>query len=357
MRTRALKNYDSSVGCEAYDIDFNNTDEVKELGKLVADQCIVFVSSKVDIPELYHIMNVWGDDSRSIIHNYVAERKLEGRHWRQIMLQLGYMNRAFDKFGDEGKKIKGALTMVSYKRDKAGHPEGIFPEGELDWHADQISRDDAQRIIGLMSISHSKNSQTAFLCTYDAYESLSSDMKSIIKELICKHKWRIGPYGFCPGVNHAQLRALRYNMLPIDGMETKLYAETSTGRPGIKLPHHSFDGFVGMDLKESQKIISEIEKTIYKERYMWTHDWEDGQIVFMDQQITLHKRPTNLKAGNKREMVRACTYVNKILPAVQPNNLIGFKGEVITDSQFAKIVDQDRLEQFEKERQGEFVPV
>lgn len=357
MKTRSLQNYSSTVGCEVYDVDFSNQEEILELGKLVADQCIVYINAGIDIPQLYNVMTSWGDDSRSIIHNYVSQRRLKGRHWREIMLQLGYTNRVFDKYGEEGKKLKGALSMVSNKRDKDGHPEGIFPEGELDWHADQISRDDAQRIIGLMSVSNSENSQTAFLCTYDAYENLSSDMKSTIKELVCKHKWRSGQYGFCPGMDQSQLRSLRYNSLPIDGMETKLYAETVTGRPGIKLPHHSFDGFVGMGLVESQKIINEIEKSIYKEKYMWTHDWQDGQMVFMDQQITLHKRPTDIKSGNKRELVRAITYLNKIFPHIQPNNLIRYKGNVMTDEQFAKIVDQDRLEKFEMEQRGEYAPV
>lgn len=357
MKLKSLKNYDSSVGVEAYDIDFNNQEEAIELGKLVADQCIVYINAGIDIPQLYNVMTSWGDDSRAMIHNYVSQKKLKGRHWREIMLHLGYMNRAFDKYGEDGKKLKGALTMVSCKRDEDGRPTGIFPEGELDWHADQISRDDAQRVIGLMSVSNSENSQTAFLCTYDAYESLSSDMKSMIKELVCKHKWRSGLDGICPGMDQSQLRSLRYNSLPIDGMETKLYAETVTGRPGIKLPHHSFDGFVDMGLVESQKIIDEIEKSIYKEKYMWTHDWQDGQIVFMDQQITLHKRPTDIKAGNKREMVRAITYLNKIFPHIQPNNLIRYKGNVMTDEQFAKIVDQDRLEKFEMEQRGEYAPV
>ena len=34
MKTRALKNYSASVGCEAYDIDFNSDAEIIELGKL-----------------------------------------------------------------------------------------------------------------------------------------------------------------------------------------------------------------------------------------------------------------------------------------------------------------------------------
>ena len=339
MKTKALKNCDSSVGLEVYDIDLNSNDEIIELGKLVADQCIVVVNQPVTTERLYAIMSQWGDDSRAMIHNYVVNRTLSGRHWRDIMLQLGYMNRGLGR-------LAGAVSRVSYQKDEKGNPEGIFPQGELDWHADQISRDDAQRIIGLHSISGTKNSQTQFLCTYDAYESLSSSMQSMIKELVAKHKWRTGTDGFCPGMDEIQLRALRYNSLPLDGMETKLYAETVTGRPGIKLPHHSFDGFVGMSMDESLKIIKEIEQAIYKDKYVYTQDWEDGQVVFMDQQITLHKRPTNLSQGHKRVLARVITYLNHIFPDVQPSNLVRYQGEVMTDAEFAKVVDADRLKTF-----------
>jgi alpha-ketoglutarate-dependent taurine dioxygenase/uncharacterized protein YeeX (DUF496 family) len=343
MKTRPLKNYDSTVGIEVYDIDMNSNDEIVELGKLVADQCIVYVNHGMTTERLYDVMHQWGDDSRALIHNYVVSKKLTGRHWREISLQLGYMNRGLGR-------LAGAVSRVSYQRDEKGNPIGIFPQGELDWHADQISIDDSQRIIGLMSVSGSENSQTQFLCTYDAYEGLSSDMKSMVKELVAKHKWRTGVYGFCPGMDETQLRALRYNSLPLDGMETRLYAETVTGRPGIKLPHHSFDGFVGMSMEESQKIIDEIEKAIYKDERVYTQDWVDGQVVFMDQQITLHKRPTNLSHGHTRVMSRVITYLNKIFDSANLTDTVRVGGIEYSHDEFTKLVDAERLKNFEIEQ-------
>jgi alpha-ketoglutarate-dependent taurine dioxygenase len=341
MKTRPLKNYDSSLGVEVYDIDLNSDSEILELGKLVADQCIVYIDQPVTTQRLYGIMNQWGEDSRALIHNYVLGKKLTGRHWREIMLNLGFLTRGL---GD----LAGAVSRVSYQLDEKGNPEGLFPQGELDWHADQISRDDSQRIIGLHSISGSANSQTQFLCTHDAFESFSSDMRSMIKELVCKHKWRTGEEGFCPGMNQKQERALRYNSLPMDGMETRLYAETVTGRSGIKLPHHSFDGFVGMGMEESNRVIQEIENKIYQDRYVYTQDWQDGQVVFMDQEITLHKRPTNLSHGNKRVMARVITYLNYLFPEKQPTTTVRYKGEILTHDEFAALVDQERKQTFEQ---------
>lgn len=346
MKTRALKNYDSSLGCEVYDIDLNSNEEIIELGKIVGDQCVVYIDQQISTERLYKIMSQWGDDSRALIHNYVLSKQLHGRHWREIMLNLGFLNRGLGE-------MAGAVSRVSYQLDEKGNPEGLFPQGELDWHADQISRDDAQRIIGLQSVSGSKHSQTQFLCTHDAFESLSSSMQSIVRELVVKHKWQAGAEGFCPGMNQKQELALRYNNLPLDGMETKLYAETATGRSGIKLPHHSFDGFLGMSIEESLKIITEVEKAIYKDKYVYTQDWEDGQIVFMDQQITLHKRPTDLSHGNKRVMSRVITYLNKIFPADQPTDYILYKGQRLSHNEFANFVDSDRLETFRQIEESE----
>lgn len=343
MKTRTLKNYDSTVGCEVYDIDLNSNEELVELGKLVADQCIVFVNQAISTERLYDVMHQWGDDSRALIHNYVLGKKLTGRHWRDITLQLGYMTKGLGK-------LAGAVSRVSYQRDEKGNPMGAFPQGELDWHADQISLDDAQRVIGLQSISGSAHSQTQFLCTHDAFESFSTDMQNTIKELIAKHKWRTGQDGFCPGMDEKQLRAVRLNSLPLDGMETRLYAETASGRPGIKLPHHSFDGFVGMSLQESHRIIQQIEQAIYKQNRVYTQDWTDGQVVFMDQQITLHKRPTNLSHGHQRVMSRVITYMNKVYDQVQPSQTVRFQGREYSHDEFAKLVDLAQQEQFQQEQ-------
>lgn len=342
MKTRALNNYDSSLGCEVYDIDLNSNNEIIELGKLVADQCVVFVNQKISTPRLSEIMTQWGQPSRSLIHNYILEGKLEGRHWREILLNLGYVNKE--------TKDMAAVSMVSYKNDERKRPMGLFANGELDWHSDQCATDDAQRIIGLQSVSDTKNSKTTFLCTHDAYESLSSDMRSMVKELYVKHRWRDNV--MAPGLNPTQTLLIHYNMVHLDGQETQLYRETVTGRSGIKLPTHSFDGFAGMTMEESQRVLVELRKAVFNDKYVYTQNWQDGQIVFMDQEITLHARPTNIKDGDKRTMARVITYLDKIFPQFQPATHVRYKGELFAHSDFAQLVDQDRKRYFDLEQQG-----
>jgi uncharacterized protein (DUF488 family) len=139
-------------------------------------------------------------------------------------------------------------------------------------------------------------------------------------------------------------------MVSLDGMETRLYNETATGLSGIKLPTHSYDGFAGMSRAESDKIMQEIKKAIFKEKYVYTKDWDDGQVVFMDQEITLHARPTNVKHGDKRTMIRSITYLNKIFPNKQPTDLVRWNGKYYNYLEFAKLVDADRLKYFNQEQ-------
>lgn len=346
MKTRALKNYDSSVGCEVYDVDLNDSDEIAELGRLVAGQCIVFLDQRIDTKKLYNIMTSWGIPSRSLTHQYILDGKLKGRHWREILFNLGRV------VPPELKDISDAVSVVSYKNDDKNRPMGLFTNGELDWHSDQCATDDAQRIIGLQSISDTANSQTTFLCTHDAYESLSSDMKSMVKELRIRHKWVDN--NMAPGLNSVQNVLLRYNMVPLDGMETRLYSETVTGLPGIKFTATTFDGFVGMSRSESDRLMQELKKIIFQDRYVYTRDWEDGQLMFMDQEITLHARPTNVTDGNKRTMIRTVTYLNKLFPNKPLSETIRCNGVDYSHSEFARLVDADRLKFFNEEQGSEY---
>jgi alpha-ketoglutarate-dependent taurine dioxygenase len=350
MKTRALKNYGSSVGVEAYDIDFNNPAEVTALGHLVAEQLIVFVDQQIPTNMLYNSMTTWGQSSRALIHNYIADGKLNGRHWREIYLNLGLVGKQISR---QDKEMARAVSMVSYKKDEQNRPTGLFPNGELDWHSDQCALDDAPRTIGLQSVSDTVNSQTQFLCTHDAYESLSADMRSMVKDLVCKHKWYDNV--MAPGLARVQTLVIHYNMVPLDGMETNLYSESATGLSGIKFPSHSFDGFVGMSRSESDRILDELKSVVYNDKYVYTQNWQDGQIVFMDQEITLHKRPTNVKDGDLRTMSRVITYLDKLYPNHSPVKTVKYRGQTLSHDDFATLVDADRLRVFEEEQHGEYV--
>ena len=347
MKTRALKNYGGSLGREVYDVDWTCPEEIVALGKLAAEQCVLMLDQNIGTNTLSDVMTTWGDPAHAVVHNFVTSRQLAGRHWREIYLNLGYT------VSDLDKKMHSNVSTVSYKKDDQGRAKGIFSNGELHWHSDQCSFDDAPRMIGLQSVSDTANSQTTFLCTHDAYESLSSEMKSMVQQLVVRHKWYEGK--MAPGLDRVQSLLIRYNMVPLDGMETRLYSETVTGIPGLKIPSHSFDGFVGMSWDESCRVLDELKKHVFQDQYVYTQNWQDGQVMFMDQEITLHARPTNIQHGDKRTMARCITYLNKLYPEVPLRKTVRFQGKLISHDDFAQLVDADRARIFETEQQGEYI--
>ena len=321
-------------------IDLNSDDEIAELGKLVADKCVVFIDDvNINEKRLYEIMTSWGDPSRALLHKYVGEKRVSGSHWRELLLNLGYISKAVDDF-------KEGMSRVSYAKNKKGKPTGIFTNGELDWHSDQQSHHDVQRVIGLMSLFGTANSQTTFLCTASAYESLDTYDKSQVDELWSVWVWDDGK--MCEDLIDSQKEIVRYHMAPYPNMECPLLDQTSTGRKGIKFPSHSFSHFRGMSKSESAKYKAHLWEKLNKPEYIYTQNWQDNQIVFMDQNITLHARPTNVKDGDTRTMSRCITYMNKLFTDVenQPKDYIHWDGKVLNHDQFASMVNEQRLEEF-----------
>jgi alpha-ketoglutarate-dependent taurine dioxygenase len=339
MKKIPLANYGASIGCQVTDIDLNSDEEIIELGKTIAENAIVFVDQNITTRRLFDVMMQWGSPSKALFHELVAEKKLSGRHWRDIFLHLGYITKEI-----EDQDLRSAVSVISYRTDDKNKPKGMFTTGELRWHSDQISAVDAPRVIGLQSVSDSKNSQTEFLCTHDAFNSLSSDVKSQIKELKCLHKWNEGVCA--PGVGPEQSKILRLNMVPVDGLVTPLYSKLSSGIDGVHLPTHTFDRFVGMTRAESDQLYNYLCSVIYNDKFVYTQNWTDGQIVFMDQEITLHRRPTNVTAGSKRNMARVISYLNHIYPNDTPGQRFYSEDGELTIDQVIAMVDQRVKEEF-----------
>lgn len=324
---------------EVKDIDLNNDDECRELGKIVADKCVVFVDQKITEKRLYEIQTLWGTPSRALLHKYIGEKRLKGSHWREVLLNLGYISTAV-------KDFQQGMSRVSYAKNKKGKPTGIFTNGELDWHSDQQSHHDKQRVIGLMSLFGTENSKTTFLCSANVYESLNHEDKSMFDELVSEWEWDGGKMS--EELIPSQLEIVKYHMVPLDGMECPLVDSTASGRKGIKFPSHSFKGFKGMSKEESQKTKDYIWSLLNKPENIYTHNWKDGQTVFMDQNITLHARPTNVKDGDKRTLSRMVTYMDKLFDNQTPNDYILYNGQKLDHETFANMVDEQRKKEFNR---------
>jgi len=203
MKITDIGNAVQVTGC-----DLENDDDCLELGRILADECVVFVKDSVSEERLYNIHSLWGQPCRAILHRYVGEQRLTGRHWRGLLLNLGYISTAVDHIAH-----KTGMSRVSFEKNAKGKPTGVFTNGELDWHSDQQSYHDNHRVVGLMSLWGTKNSQTAFLGTAKAYAALNHEDKSMVDELVSVWRWDGG--SMAPDLIPSQKEIVRYNMIAI----------------------------------------------------------------------------------------------------------------------------------------------
>lgn len=324
---------------EVSGVDLENDEDCRELGRIAAHECVTLVRDATSEQRLFDIQSLWGEPAKALIHRYVGEQRLKGPHWRNLLACLGHVSRNVD-----GIAHKSGMSRVSFERDKKGRPTGVFPNGELDWHADQQSYHDHQRIVGLMSLWGSENSQTTFLCTAPVYEALNHEDRTMVDELWTVWEWDGGKVS--EDLYRPHLELIQYNTVPYRGIENRLVDYTATGRKGIRYPSHCFGHFRGMSREESEKYRDHLWSLMNKSEYIYEHNWQDGEIMFFDQNITLHARPTNIKDGNTRTMCRMMSYVDKLFPGNGPADHILVDGREVSHDEFAQMVDAQRREDF-----------
>lgn len=325
MKLETLNGF-GSLGCEVLDLNLNTAsdDELVEFGRVIADQLCVLVRKEncsLKPERLNHIAKVFGDP-------YGGEHLPQQNPYHLIekKKQNGTLNRQDLKVLKEMRKIRNGIEenlgqiWVTGKKDEEGDYLGLFADGELDWHSDRQGTGNFCPCIGLMAIEGTEGTSTEFLQTADAYEALSSKDKNFLNNLTAIHSYTPGK--IAPGLNVSQDNIVRMNMCPIDMSEVPVVCNSPTGRKGIRLSYNTIVGFLGHTEKETSDIIKWMKDIFLKEEYVYHHDWQDGDIVWMDQTITVHRRPT--KDCSKRVMIRqTCNFDNIFNKGTQGLQLVG----------------------------------
>lgn len=330
--------------CYKIDVDLWDDNDCIEMGKFLSGNLVGFVDDSVTEERLHYIQTkLWGTPSRPMVQDAALRGEVKGRHWRDIQVQMTLIAKQLE----DTHAHRDAMSRISFEVDeKSGRPKGGFPEGQLYWHSDQQSHHDNQRMIGLMSISNTENSQTSFLPTKEFYETLNHEDKSMVDELIAVWEWDGGTMNV--GVNKTFNRTVtHYHMAPVDGIESPLIEYTADGTKGMRFPTHCFRKFKGMSREDSLKFREKLWNKLNTDEYVYTHDWKDGQIMFMDQNITIHCRPTQKEMSPKRTLVRTNTYLDKIYDGKGPITDWTVDGVTYKWSEFLKLCDQNKLDEFE----------
>lgn len=237
------------------DIRDLSKDELKTVGKLCAENMVVVFDQSY---------NITPEEQMECVQNIGTVRLQgkppEGRH-AAILLRDG-------------------IIRVTGKLNEKGEPGLFGHKSALEWHANSASNKDRKPIVWMYGAEGMKGSRTSFLNMIQVYENLPNNFKKSISNLKCYFGYEHGKYTtteyFHPHVNKE---------LPFDIVMT-----TTAGKTGLYYPFYQVFGMEGLLESEFKEVHDELVNHILQEKYMYHHDWEDGQIILSDQWLSLHKR-------------------------------------------------------------------
>lgn len=198
-------------------------------------------------------------------------------------------------------------TKVSGQRDNYGKPLGVFGETELLWHNDDGANINFHPLINLYTAAHANTSATCFSQTATWYEQQSESFKSELNELVCKYTWDNSKIQ--PDSDELNENIVRSNHMPPNYTDIPLVVTTPGGITGIYF-NPMVTGFAGMSEVDSDRLLKTITDGIRKPKYQYDHWYRNsmGDLVILDQCITLHSRKIDSSKNLKEELVQRVLY-------------------------------------------------
>jgi alpha-ketoglutarate-dependent taurine dioxygenase len=176
----------------------------------------------------------------------------------------------------------GKIARVSGGLDEHGRPGMFGHVTELVWHCNRVSDPDRLPIVWLYGESGTSGSRTSWINNILTYNDLSVEEKEKYKDIklnVGNTQQFINYYkgdDYTPeDIVHYRPNLVHTNQLGITGL---FFSWTQT---------HFIEG---MDLPSSRKFIEDLKVFCEREKYMYHHDWNDGDVVIAEQWLGIHKR-------------------------------------------------------------------
>ena len=172
------------------------------------------------------------------------------------------------------------ILRVTGEKNKNGE-EGLFGHvSALDWHANQCSNKNRDPLIWLYGVKGTKGSRTSWLNRIEAYNDLPEDIKDQIKKYKIFCGYKDGKYSTSKFFhNHVNKENL-----------FDLVMENKEGKTGLYFPFLQTFGIYNIDERRYNLIWELLYDHVLNDKYIYHHDWNDGDIVISEQWLSVHKR-------------------------------------------------------------------
>lgn len=232
--------------------------EVNDLEKLLsANTCVVIKNQSLTIEDELRFLNMFNNPKSLYPKN----------------------DPLFDDFALDLKKDPDGIIFRVTKEIRDGKIGMADWEEGFDWHSDTPEEPDRSEILYLYGHRGTAGSRTTWNNNIIAYADLSDDIKKQIANL---HSI----YGNISAPSAPDHVGVKYNT----AWNPPLVHTTLAGQPGMYFSPYQLGKFVELTQQESDKLKLTLCNHVLNEKYMYHHDWEDGDVVISDQWNGIHKR-------------------------------------------------------------------
>tara|TARA_A100001201_G_C4092357_1_gene202551 strand:- start:125 stop:955 length:831 start_codon:yes stop_codon:yes gene_type:complete len=179
---------------------------------------------------------------------------------------------------------------------------GLFGHvSALDWHANQCSNKNRDPLIWLYGVKGTAGSRTSWINMIEAYKALPDNIKNYIDDLQIYCGYESGKYSTS---NFFKDHVNKDNLFD-------LVMENKEGQKGLYFPFLQTFGVDNLDEEEYNNIWKLLYDHVLDEKFMYHHDWSDGDIVISEQWLSVHKR-WEFHGMNERVLHRIAFNYDKI---------------------------------------------
>jgi alpha-ketoglutarate-dependent taurine dioxygenase len=214
---------------------------------------------------------------------------MEALKWRGVLLLRGLhlddeTQLALSRRLGEVVRLGGSEIFV-VTLDPSVNPAAAYLKSTFHWHLDGTT-DRVPIKATMLTARHvaMTGGGTEFASTYAAYDNLSEDDRKRYDDLRVVHTFEAAQRLTHPEPTEKQLAAWRTQ----PGHETPLVWKRRDGRRSLVIGATA-DHIVGMDPQESRSLLDELLTWSTQERFRYTHEWRQDDLVIWDNTGILHR--------------------------------------------------------------------
>ncbi|MGI9477185.1 MAG: TauD/TfdA dioxygenase family protein [Hyphomicrobiaceae bacterium] len=181
-----------------------------------------------------------------------------------------------------------------------GKPQGALGNSELVWHQDMSYNDLPPKASLLYGIEvPDAGGETEFYSLYAAYDALPADLAKRIENVSCKHDATRASSG---ELRHGYEETYSNEARP-GAVHPLVVRHPASGRKALYLGRRPNAWIVGLSDAESDALLDELWAHIHNHDFVWTQQWQVGDLVIWDNRCALHRR-NQLDPATRRLMHR-----------------------------------------------------